>query len=284
MTRDTDERVRRSRADLQNPYAYLNSEGEYEALVRERTVTTALIDVARVLNRRRRGRAFTRPEIERIVRNLHTEMWLRRAEIFPSVDEVDPLQMLDPELALRSLGYAVVIRESLGQHSAGRDSFEVAGIVDNSNEKVEISRRFAPAIRTFTTAHELGHAVLHEGSGLHRDRGLDGVSTGPRDPREAEADTFASYFLLPAKQVLAAFAKRFLTEEFRLTEPTAFALGSGSLRHLQERCRSERDLARMLAAAQHYNGAHFKSLSERFGVSIEVVAIRLEELGLVTIG
>lgn len=284
MNRKIAELISRSRADLQNPYAYLNGEGEYEALVRERTATAALIDKARVLNGWRRGRAFTRPEIERVARNLHTEMWLRRAEIFPSVDEVDPLQILDPELALRSLGYTVVIRDSLGQHSAGRDSFEVAGIVDNSNETVEISRQLTPAVRNFTAAHELGHALLHKGSGLHRDRGLDGGSIGPRDAREAEADTFAAYFLLPEKQVRAAFRKRFLTEEFRLTEPTAFALGSGTLTHLQKRCRSERDLARMLAAAQRYNGVHFKSLSERFGVSIEVVAIRLEQVGLVMIG
>ena len=39
----------------------------------------------------------------------------------------------------------------------------------------------------------------------------------------------------------------------------------------------------MLAGVQHYNGAHFKSLSERLEVSVEVMAIRLEELGLVTI-
>jgi Zn-dependent peptidase ImmA (M78 family) len=178
----------------------------------------------------------------------------------------------------------LAIRESLGQHAAGRDSFEVAGIVDNASGTVEISRRFAPSTRKFTTAHELGHAVLHEGSGLHRDRGLDGASTGRRDPREAEADVFASYFLLPEKQVRGAFGKRFLTEEFGLTEATAFALSSGSLRHLQGRCRTARDLARILAGAQQYNGAHFRSISERFGVSIEAVAIRLEELGLVTIG
>jgi Zn-dependent peptidase ImmA (M78 family) len=284
MTRRIEQRIRQSRADLENPYAYLNGEGEYEALVPEGTLTTAQIDMARVLDGQRRGRALTRSDIQRIVRNLHTEMWLHRAEILSTEEEVDPLQILDPELALRSLGYAVAIRESLGQHAAGRDSFEVAGIVDNSKETVEISRRFSPAIMKFTTAHELGHAVLHQGSGLHRDRGLDGVSIGPRDPREAEADTFAAYFLLPDKQVRTAFSKRFLTEEFRLNEASAFALGAGSLRHLQDRCRSERDLARILAAAQHYNGAHFKSLSERFGVSIEVVAIRLGELDLIAIG
>jgi Zn-dependent peptidase ImmA (M78 family) len=283
MNRDVAERIRRSRLNLKNPYAYLNGNGEYEALVPEKALI-ALIDMTRVLNGHRRDRALTRPQIQRIVRNLHTEMWQRRAELFPSEDEVDPLQILQPELALRSLGYRVEIRESLGQHAAGKDSFEVAGIVDNANERVEISRRFSPEIMNFTLAHELGHAVLHQGSGLHRDRGLDGGGIGPRDTREVEADTFAAYFLLPEKQVRAAFRKRFLTEEFRLTEASAFALRSGSLKQLQDRCRNERDLARMLAAAQHYNGAHFKSLSERLGVSVEVMAIRIHELRLVTIG
>jgi Zn-dependent peptidase ImmA (M78 family) len=283
MTRDIKSRIRRSRAVLKNPYAYLNGEGQYEALVPNRTAT-ALIDMARVLKGRRRGHPFTRPEIERVVRNLHTEMWQRRADLLPSEDEVDPLQILDPELALRSLGYHVEVRESLGQHSAGKDSFEVAGIVDNSSERVEISRRFTPVVMRFTTAHELGHAVLHLGSGLHRDRGLDGAGLGPRDPQEAEADIFASYFLLPEKPVRAGFRKRFLTEEFRLTEASAFALNTGTLKHLRERFRSERDLARTLAAAQRYNGAHFKSLSDRLGVSVEVMAIRIEELGLVSLG
>jgi len=284
MIRDIAERIRRGRVDLQNPYAYLSSEGGYEALVPRRARATALIGMGDVLKGRNRGRPFKRLEIERIVRNLHTEMWRGRAEIFEFEDEVDPMQILDPEVALRSLGYTVIIRESLGQHLAGKDSFEVAGTVDNSARKVEISRRFVPAIRNFTTAHELGHAVLHEGSGLHRDRGLDGASIGPRDSREVEADTFASYFLLPEKQVRLAFRNRFLTEKFRLTDTTVFALNSRSVRDLQERGCSERDLARMLAAAEYYNGVHFKSLSGRFGVSVEVVAIRLEELGLVTVG
>jgi hypothetical protein len=107
MKRNIEQRIRQSRADLENPYAYLNADGEYEALVREGTTAAALIDMGRVLDRRRKGRAFTRSDIQRIVRNLHTEMWLRRVEILPSAQEVDPLQILDPELALRSLGYAV---------------------------------------------------------------------------------------------------------------------------------------------------------------------------------
>lgn len=279
--RDVDQMISRSRALLQNPYAYLNGEGTYDAIVDERIATAPLIDRVGLLGGRSKGRAFARREVETIVRSLQTEMWRRRGEILQTKADIDPLQLLDPILALKSLGYKVAMRESLGLHSAGKDSFEVAGLVDNSNEEVHISRRFSPAIMHFTAAHELGHAVLHEGSGLHRDRAPDGSGIGPRDAQEAEADAFASFFLLPEKQVRAAFRDRFLTQAFKLTDATAFALTSKSLRQVQNMYRSDRDLARMLAAAQYYNGVHFDPLSGRFRVSVEVMAIRIEELGLV---
>lgn len=282
MPRDIAKLIRQSRLKLQNPYAYLNGEGQYESPVRE-SAATASIDIARVLKGRSRGRPFTRLEIARIVRNLHTEMWHCRAELFPSRDDVEPMEFLDPELALRGIGYDVIMRESLGQLAAGKESFEVAGIIDKTNATVEISRRSSPVMRNFTMAHELAHAVLHAGSGLHRDRGLDGESLGLREPQEVEADIFASHFLVPEKQLRAAFKKRFLTEQFKPTEATAFALASVSLKLLRARCRCERDLARMLATAQHYNGSHFRSLAERFGVSAEVMAIRLEESSLLAI-
>jgi Zn-dependent peptidase ImmA (M78 family) len=145
-----------------------------------------------------------------------------------------------------------------------------------------VSRRFSPEIRRFTIAHELGHALLHSSSGLHRDRAVDGATgSAPRPSREAEADLFASYFLLPEKPLRGAFEQMFLTQRFVLTEERAFALTSKTLDYVQRRCRTTRDVARMLASAEHYNGVHFDSLARRFGVSIEATAIRLEELGLV---
>jgi hypothetical protein len=40
-------------------------------------------------------------------------------------------------------------------------------------------------------------------------------------------------------------------------------------------------LTRILSGAMYYNGMHFSSLAEQFSVSIEAMAIRLEELKLV---
>jgi Zn-dependent peptidase ImmA (M78 family) len=116
---------------------------------------------------------------------------------------------------------------------------------------------------------------------LHRDRALDGTGGPSREPRETEADLFASFFLLPEKPVREAFKQKFLTELFVLNEGTAFALGSKDLESLQSRCRTLRDLARVLANAERYNGAHFHSLASQFRVSAEAMAIRIEELGLV---
>lgn len=279
MRRPASQRIKASRLELENPYAHLNSAGGYDAVLSDDSRAEAPTARLHCLRGRAQGRASSQRNIERIARDLQRMMWVRREEIFGSAD-IDPVEILDPVVALRFLGYDVAMYESLGQHIGGRDSFEVAGIVDNDNKEVRISRRYSPALRNFTAAHELGHVLLHEGSGLHRDRAPDGSAVGIRESREKEADIFASYFLLPEKQLRVAFAKRFLTERFEVNEATAFALDASSLQSFRARCRTPRDLARMLAGAQQYHGRHFESLAERFLVSIEVMAIRLEELDL----
>jgi len=279
MTRNIDEQIRNSRTVLQDPYAYLDGDGGYEALMPERRRTNALIEISSIRGGTR-GRPFSRPEIETIVRNLQNSMWRRRREIFGR-DDVDHSAVLDPMLALKVVGYDVVEQESLGLYAAGKDSFEVAGVMDRDNCEVRISRRFVPTMRNFTAAHELAHAVLHEGSGLHRDRAPDGSGIGARDAQEVEADIFAAFFLLPSRLVRDAFESRFLADHFELTEATAFALTSKNSHQLRAKLRGRRDTARLLAEAHFYDSRHFKSLAERFNVSTEVMAIRLEELDLV---
>lgn len=278
MIRNVDPRISKSRELLKNPYAYLNGSGEYEAVLP--VLEQPLIDAAQVMNGYRRGRPFAKRDLELIARTLHRLMWGHREQLFGTAD-VEPAEVVDPGLALKAMGYRFVEHETLGEHAAGKDTYEVAGLMDRDHGEVRISRRFDPGLRRFTAAHELGHALLHTGSGLHRDRAPDGSAVRSRDPQEREADQFAAYFLLPEKLVREAFIKRFLAAPFELTDATAFALASESLAQLKRQCRSERDLSRRLASAHHYNSRHFHSLDEKFGVSVEVMAIRLEELGLV---
>ena len=316
MAGDIDDRIRQSRTLLQNPYAYLDGDGGYTAVLvgpasnvhdarrvlqnpyayldkdggysewpgyrQESKPAAPLIDRDELLQGQPRDKGFSKREIEDIARRFQVELWRRKAEIWPARKDIGPLDVLDPAAALSSLGYSVQLVESLGQYSGTDELFEVAGVLDNDNADVQISRRFSPDIRNFTIAHELAHTVLHSGSGLHRDRALDGASGGsPRNSREAEADLFASYFLLPEKLVRGAFVQRFKTECFSLDDDTAFGLTLKSLDLVQSRCRTARDLARLLAEAEYYHGVRFDSLARQFGVSREAMAIRLEELGLV---
>jgi len=277
--------VHEARRVLQNQYAYLDEDGEYSGYPYGNDSTTPnvpLINPFHINPQKKEKQFYSRKAIESIARKLQRELWLTRKDLFPARREIGAIDVLDPTLALESLGYSVQIEESLGQYSANRELFEVAGIINNSSEQVQISRRFSPVIRNFTTAHELGHAVLHQGSGLHRDRALDGSpNSRAKDNNETEADIFAAYFLLPAKLVKSAFQKVFLTQTFVLEEDTAFALMSESVESLQNRCRTLRDLTRILASAERYNGVQVTSLANQFKVSAEAMAIRLEELDLV---
>ena len=159
---------------------------------------------------------------------------------------------------------------------------DVAGNIDGSERTVQISLQFDSPVRRFTAAHELGHALLHDARGLHRDRALDGgVLHRPRDRTEREADDFATYFLMPERLVRSAFEHAFKAREFILNEDTAFALNAGGLESLRATCPEVRDLSRLLAGTTHYDGVHFYSLAEQFGASVEAMAIRLEELNLI---
>lgn len=162
-------------------------------------------------------------------------MWKFRDRIWPDRRDIVPTDILDPAVVLRLSGYALDIYESLGQYSQGHEIFEVAGTIDEYERCVQVSRRFSREILNFTTAHELGHAILHQGDGLHRDRAQDGGAGGvPRDETEIEADIFAAYFLMPGKLVRNIFGNLFLTDRFVIDEDAAFALGFDSVTLLEK--------------------------------------------------
>ena len=226
---------------------------------------------------------LTRPKIEAVARDLQLRLWRIREKLFSDTQAVDPLAVLDPCLALDCIGFRVNLLDSLGQHRWDGELAEVAGTIDRFERTVQISRRFEPPVRRFTAAHELGHALLHDGQGLHRDRALDGSQLGiARDRTEWEADVFAAYFLMPEKQVRAAFECAFKVRKFVLNEDTAFALNARDLETLRANCREIRYLSRLLSRTTRYDGVHFLSLTEQFGVSPEAMAIRLEELKIIS--
>lgn len=292
MNKSLSESITASRLLLENQYAYLNEDGGFDALpVATHAQARAVNGLPQDLINKYAEREAATPikqrysdiEIEHRARSLQGSLWQDRDRIWPDATPTNQINMLDPLIALRLLGYDCELEETLGQFHSDGKQVEIAGTLDKRMRQVRISRRVGSAVRNFTAAHELGHAMLHDtGASLHRDRPLDGSSQS-RSGIEYEADKFASFFLMPAKQVLAAFERFFLTDQFILNEATTFALGQGDYETLSNKCQTLRQLSRMLASAKQYNGIHFISLADQFLVSDEAMAIRLEELGLVVL-
>ena len=278
------DKVRESRKLLQDPYAYLDDSGGItaapETTVLQAMAPTAIDSELRYSSLRKRVKTSSRnhysfAEIERKAVNLQKLLWKDRAQIWPESAISDPIDILDPSIAFKLMGFSYDISETLGQYFDGGRKIEVAGLIDDAESQVWISRRFPSEVQRYTAAHELGHALLHSAQGLHRDRPRDGSSI-TRDKLELEADKFASYFLMPEKLVRARFERVFLTHQFCLNEDTTFALaGENSLE-----VTTTRGLSRILASAENYGGIRFRPLSNQFGVSVETMAIRIEELGL----
>lgn len=271
------EHIRQSRLLLQNPYAYLDDTGGFSAVLSQSTQPMQLENAfIKDLNPNPKEN-YSDKEIEQLARNLQAQLWKQRNKIWSHITISNPIQILDPEVALKAIGYQFEISETLGQFNHEGKQVEVAGTINREIKHVRISRQFPPLIRSFTAAHELGHALLHKANGLHRDKPIDGTSLS-RNSTEYQADKFASYFLMPQLQVRKIFKQIFLTDQFELTEETAFALGSNldTLRNM-----SIRQLANVLASAERFNGNNFISMSNQFHVSIKAMAIRLEELELI---
>lgn len=272
--------IRRSRQILGNQYAHVGGDGEYEAegpapspsgSTSTRTADTTSSDpesdTTRFLSGKPRGSRFSRAEIEEVARNCQLDLWENRQLVSST-----PLDVIDAELALKRAGFTVVDDNTLGEFD---DGSAVSGILDRANSLIRLSSRFPTEVRNFTMAHELGHLLLHEGTGLHRDRALDGSARGSSSPQEREADIFAAMFLMPAKTVRKEFFDRFHTMSFVINDDTAFGLlGSGPVEIGQHR------LSKRLADARHFHGVHFSSLADAFRVSVGAMAIRLQELQL----
>ena len=258
------EAIRASRRRLEDPYAYLDGDGHLSALEESRSPRLV-------------SNSYER--IEQIAIELQRRLWSNRRELWQD-ESRSPIEVLDVIKAAKLIGFQMEFVGSLGVFFDQNEQVSVAGLIDRSKRSILISGDSSPPTRNFTAAHELGHALLHPHlEVMHRDRPLSGVLAG-RDRVELEADKFATYFLMPEKLVRAEFAGRFLTNRFVINEDTAFALSVPLERSLKE-LGAKRKLARHLSSATHYNGQRFYSMAEHFNVTVESMAIRLEELQLI---
>jgi hypothetical protein len=270
--------LRSARRLSENPYAYAEQLLSLsDPVQRFDSIATAQPQPSEALSVRRKQR-YSDKEIEKMAREQQLLSWARNAQ---SNAKTNPLDVLDPCDALKALGFDFYWSESLGYASSSEGSFKVAGIIDYPRKRVDVSSLESLAVRNFTAAHELGHAVLHDGIALHRDRPLDGTRL-TRDQREREADRFASYFLMPEKLIRTVFLELFGLTRFALNEHSRFALFGNSTTS-KERSISLRQLSLSLASTSSFNGRRFTSIADQFRVSVKAMAIRIEELSLVSV-
>ena len=276
-----------SREKLQNPYAYLDGVGKFSALPNpncDMSIQSALRKgtVGRNSSHDRKPIRHSDIAIEAKVKEIHERLWRDKDTIWNGAVPTDPVDLLDASVALELFGYEYELVDGLGQYRGAGGMLEVAGMIDQSLMTVKISTQFPRNVRAFTAAHEFGHAMLHKtAGGVHRDRPLNGAALS-REISEIEADKFATFFLMPAKLVRSRFAQIFITDVFSLDESTSFAIAGMASTELERKCKTRRDLSRLLASTERYDGRNFPSLADQFHVSIETMAIRIEELALIS--
>jgi Zn-dependent peptidase ImmA (M78 family) len=268
---------------MENPYALIS--GNTKTISKHALMGNPYAGIDETDNSIRVNKRDIQPVsgIEQIARNIQINIWKNRNKLWPNSVPANPVDMLEPSVAFNSVGYECDVYETLDDYSNGQN-FKIAGLIDQTNKKAYISNQFSLEIQRFTLAHELGHALMHEGSGLHRDRGLDGAPLqGKKDKIEVEADKFAAFFLMPRNLIISRFNHQFGADIFTLDEATMFALDPGNKMNLLSKKKNIRYISRLLAETEQYNGQDFISLSKQFRVSVEAMAIRLEELNLIKV-
>lgn len=225
------------------------------------------------------GINLTSSSIEDVAEQAAALMWDFRDLIWTQNTPQFQYEVSKPEITFEKvLGYKFGYA-SLGYHQNNGNAFQIAGQISKGEKLVVISKDLSPEVRNFTAAHELGHALLHSGMDiLHRDRPLDGSSNGIKDVREIQADKFASCFLMPRNSIRVVFQSIFSMEKFTVNQNTLFSLGYRSISEFRSRYRNLRALSRFIAK---YQGKTYQPIHKIFQVSVEAMAIRLEELDLV---
>ena len=240
------------------------------------------LDINVIRDRRLTESKYSESDVESIARNIQNELWKSRGEIWSDGDGLSTIDILDPATAFRVIGYEFARESHLGQITDGGDVTEVAGYVNKPERYAAVSMKFSSVVQQFTAAHELGHAILHKADELFRDRGLDGsLIRGPRSQVEFEADKFAAYFLMPKSVMRDAFRFVFGSDQFVVSDDTAFSLGLQGTGRLLAACPTMRSLSLRLAKTNMFAGQPVRPIADQFGVSYEAMAIRIEELRMI---
>ena len=218
--------------------------------------------------------------VEKAARSLQIELWDRQCSYWPG-EKVTPLDVCDPWVAARHLGYEV--QEGWLDSAGSRaGQYQLGGFLNRQAKLIGISDQQRPRTQRFTLAHEVGHVLLHPGVHHHRELPLAGI-TEPHealDPKERQANEFAGLFLVPTKQLRLAFHACFGVEQLTLTDDVAYELLGSGFKTLMNSPYESLHFERVVAQAARFHGRHFDALHDLFQVSPTTLAIRLRQARL----
>lgn len=266
---------------LKNEYARLKGEIDICRGILEKEVADRMALYSEVTNFIEISKTDTQwndEEIEKLATDFLNMLWKHHQTIW-NTKLSESRQVLDPQTIFEEvLDYDFGMFPKLDDND---DGSECAGYIEQKERHVVLSGNFKSEVQNFTAAHELGHALLHNQTLLHRDRPLDGAHPIERSLEEKQADKFATYFLMPKKAVEMSFLKQFGKTKLLIDDDTAFNLLRVGSSKLREKCKNLREFAILIASTEIYAGQPFKSLAEEYKVSVTAMARRLEELRLI---
>ena len=278
------EKIRERKANIKARYERIASTGKEKMSILENESNETMLYQQSIADFRSGNLANSirsNSELEELVRRLQNTLWLQRDKIWKYNPPENPIQLLKPDIVFKKvMNYTYLESDMLGIYEQDGELFEIAGLINKNQNLVQVSKKFPIEIINFTAAHELGHAILHQQTELHRDRPIDGSLNTPRNLQEMQADKFATYFLMPKTLVEEVFFLIFQMPKFVINEATVLAVKGGSIGALRRECKNIRGLSRLLSSVDYYGGKSFNPMSKVFNVSIETMAIRLEELNL----
>lgn len=238
-----------------------------------------LAEIHAIKNHLLGSNGFNNKQIEDLARRTQNAMWEYREFIWSDNLPESHIDILDPQMAIKKiLKFSFKESSTLGVTESNE---EIAGIIDRDRESILVSDMHIPEVKNFTAAHELGHGLLHDKVRLHRDIPLDGSQREIRSMEEMQADKFAACFLMPQRILASKFKEIFHTEQMEITAQSAFAIAYLSPVELKKKIKTRRDFSRLIASLDFFNQVPIKSLAATFNVSVEAMAIRLEELNLI---
>ena len=218
---------------------------------------------------------------EQAARQMLRRIWNERRQIWGDDLPADPVDMLDPGIAIERLGFEFeYVPEIPDWPPSTRHA--LAGEVDPSRKRVTVSELFGLQSARFTAAHELGHVMLHSGR-MFRERPISGPRLSEQSPMERQADKFAAEYLMPARLLRTRVKSSFGVESpIVVRDGEAFWLDMDQSEDLLRASPNSHELAFALAKCpRDFRGNRIPSLAEQFKVSVQAMAYRVQELRLI---